>query len=160
MRRKNLKLNLALVPSQKFLRCVIAIHTLASVASLSLHIAAAFHLISVCIIAASLCFQLRRYNRYSSVRYLYLDGQTIRLNYLDTNLVIREEIGELIPSTWILPGLCVLYYHNPQNGKMSLPVFADSVSKDNFRKLRIFALRGPLLQTGSRDDSLPKLHSH
>ncbi|RZA09987.1 MAG: hypothetical protein EOO68_00095 [Moraxellaceae bacterium] len=116
-------------------------------------------------VAASLCHQLNLYWRHSTVRHIVLDGHSILLKriaaqhilprhslkhtsdeVIDVYFKTHDEMGQLLPKAWVLPGLLVFYFHSQQGGRKTLPVFLDAVSADDFRKLRIFTLRGPLLQ--------------
>ncbi|MEY4588762.1 MAG: hypothetical protein RL497_838 [Pseudomonadota bacterium] len=162
MRKKNLKLAVTLHPSRNYLHGIIALHTLASITSLCLPLAMGYHLIGLSGIAISLCYQLTRYWHYSAVRQISFDGTTVAVRSLTIHSAEiqslaaqsfdtqrppheeHEEIGVLTPSVWVLPGVNVFYFQNQEGSKKNLPIFADAVSKDDFRKLRIFALRGPL----------------
>lgn len=147
MRKRNLKLTLNLQPSKIYLRGVIGAHTMATISSVCLPLELYSHLLSICAIATSLCYQLNLHNLHSAVMQICLEAQSVQLKRQVNTGVLQDEFGELLPTVWILPGLCVLYFRM-SGQKRILPIFADTVSKDDFRKLRVFALRGPLLALG------------
>ncbi|HEY6529218.1 MAG TPA: protein YgfX [Cellvibrionaceae bacterium] len=168
MRKRNLKLAVTLSPSWVYLQALLILHALTSIASLSLHLSFGYHALCLGMVAASLCYQLNIYWGHSTVRHIVLDGHSILLNRIaaphiepqhrmnhklyeavDAYSKTQDEIGKLLPKAWVLPGLLVFYFQPQQGGKKTLPIFFDAVSSDDFRKLRIFTLRGPLLQKDS-----------
>lgn len=144
MRKRNLKLTLNLQPSKIYLRVLLGAHTLATISSVSLPLEIHIHILCICAIAVSLCFQLNLYNSYSTVVQICLEGQSVQFRREAPLRALQDEFGELLPTVWILPGLCVLYFR-VGGQKRTMTIFADAVSTDDFRKLRVFALRGPLL---------------
>jgi hypothetical protein len=144
MRKRNLKLTVNLLPSTVYFHAVVATHALASLSSIFLPMGNLFHLSWICAIGMSLCYQLKLYTAHSSVRQICLEGHSAHIKHQTSGLGVVEEFSELFPTVWILPGLCVLYFRL-QGKKCMLPIFTDAVTPDDMRKLRTFALRGPLL---------------
>jgi hypothetical protein len=143
MRRKSLKLTLLLAPSKIFVTAIITLHTTSSFFSLFLALNGIFHWLFILLIAASLCLHIQIYNAFSQVSQLRFEGQMVCLNYHKAHH--SEQCGLLLPKAWILPWLCIIYI-NFGDRKLSLPIFLDSVSTDEFRQLKVFLLRGPLFQ--------------
>ena len=147
MRKQNLKLSVSLKPSARYLNSIILCHSLSSTASLFIPVGVIYHLLAAAFIAASLCYQLNLWRQYSMLHQINFSACTIALKYQTTILPEREIHGTLAPFIWILPGLMVFNWHDEHKRKRAIPIFSDALSKDDYRTLRIFALRGPLLRS-------------
>lgn len=160
MRRKNLKFTATLYPSKIYLHTILALHTLASTASLCVDVSTPQHLLFLAAIAGSLCYQLNIYTLYARTFQVSLEGsrasikraKTARLPLTNTNRTrhirekdIEEYQGELLAEAWVLPQLIILHLRTDEGVRKSLPIFTDSAEEDDFRRLRIFVLNGPLL---------------
>lgn len=168
MRRRNLKFTASLRPSLMYLQATIGLHTFASLASLCLDIPLGQHLIVLAAFSCSLCYQLNIYQRQTRWTQVCLEGNramcrlgkkvyfpsyTLSANPNPRADYEEEYSAELLPKAWVLPRLIVLFMRLKDSNYMSLLIFNDSVTKDDFRKLRIFVLNGPLLQkTASKNN--------
>jgi hypothetical protein len=155
MRKRNLKLTLNIHPSQIYVQVIVTVHTLATITSVCMPFEGYVHLLGIGAIALSLCYQLNLYSAHSRVVQICFEGQSVHIKHRQCSRRLQDEFGELLPTVWILPGLCVLYFQLSSQKRM-LPIFADAISQDDLRRLRVFALRGPLLL---RDDKEKKTHA-
>ncbi|HMW48276.1 MAG TPA: hypothetical protein PKC70_08255 [Cellvibrionaceae bacterium] len=161
MRKKNLKFTASIAPSRLYLLSVLALHTLASVLSLCIDFSVAQHLFALAAIAASLCYQLGVYAQNACwVHVSFEADQAIctksKINYFpigDDALALSNFIGdteeyraELLPKAWVLPHLVILYVQFKAGSCKSLIIVKDSIAADDFRRLKIFVLNGPLLK--------------
>ena len=176
MRRKNLRFSASLVPSKLYLWSTLALHSVASCASLMSNLAVSLHLFALAAIACSLCYQLNRYLMHARLMRVQFDGLEATLVHtqlpgvplhakwplaaqqpLTSPAQSSETRAELLPKAWVLPGLVVMHLRLDKGKNLNLPIFIDSMAQDDFRRLKIFILNGPLMQeaTPSQEPTRP-----
>jgi hypothetical protein len=172
MRRKNLKLSVRIRPSRFYLQALMVLHTLTSLASLCIDVSLLHHLLFLTLIASSLCYQLRLYVQHARLAQFNIENNRAQLfRHIGMNFPVgnaatlppssvaaaEESITELQPKAWVLPNLIILFLQPTPYGGNNLVIFADSVSNEDFRRLKIFVLNGPLLQDQSPNHTADKL---
>lgn len=164
MRKRNLKFTAFIHPSRFYLQAIIALHTLASFASLGVDLSTGQYFLVLAAIAGSLCYQLNRYTQLTRWIQVSFEGNQARLlkrkgicfpvgiatpqqqnPFADT----EEHHAELLPKAWVLPGLIILYLQPKDAGCAPLVIFKDTISDEDFRRLKIFVLNGPVLKNAS-----------
>lgn len=164
MRKKNLKFAAFIRPSRFYLQAIIALHTLASFASLWVDLSIGQYFLLLATIAGSLCYQLNRYTQLTRWIQVSIENNQARLlkrkgicfpvgsaapqqlyPFADTEV----HYAELLPKAWVLPSLIILYLQPKAAGCTDLVIFKDAISDEDFRRLKIFVLNGPLLKNAS-----------
>lgn len=144
MPKKEIRLALFLKPSRIYLNSILLIHSLSTLCSLFLALSLFLHLVVVIFIAASLCIQLNILSNHSDIEHIAIQDHLVTIKYRHLNNV-DEACGTLMPSAWILPGLCTLSIQLQQR-RINLPIFKDSLDSEAYRQLRVYLLRGPLFK--------------
>lgn len=163
----HLKFSASCKPSRFYLNAIIGTHVLSSLASLCVGLNCLQQTFIVITIACSLCWQLKCYVQYAGVLQLVFEGGQAKIFSIKTgiphllveqqnNLPLEIHQAQLLTYAWVSPKLVVLYFQKSNGRRGSLPVLADSMSLDEFRRLKIFVLNGFPLLTRQHEQEMSK----